>query len=106
MGGKLENKSIKFSEFDFHCMDILKNMYHIKPCDFIRMAFQEKLKRDIPKLRAWKKELKERTPFDAIPEKPKIIDIMEMNKSITKDLPDSLFAKYKSKCDENTSSKI
>jgi len=67
------NKSIKFSELDIHCMDILKSVYKIEPANFIRTAFQEKLKRDIPKLRKWKKELKEKTPFDAIPEKPKII---------------------------------
>jgi hypothetical protein len=41
-------------------MDVLKEVYKINPSSFIREAFQEKLKKEIPKLR---ENNKEKLPF-------------------------------------------
>jgi hypothetical protein len=48
---KLKTKQIRLSESELHYCDVLKNVYKINPSQFIRMAFREKLKRDIPKIR-------------------------------------------------------
>jgi hypothetical protein len=48
---KLKTKQIRLSESELHFCDVLKNVYKINPSQFIRLAFREKLKRDIPKIR-------------------------------------------------------
>jgi hypothetical protein len=48
---KLKTKQIRLSESELHYCEVLKNVYKINPSQFIRMAFREKLKRDIPKIR-------------------------------------------------------
>jgi hypothetical protein len=48
---KLKTKQIRLSESELHYCDVLKNVYKINPSQFIRLAFREKLKRDIPKIR-------------------------------------------------------
>ena len=53
-----ENKTIKFSKFHIHCFYVLENVYNIKPSVFVRVAIEEKLKRDIPKLREEKNRKK------------------------------------------------
>lgn len=44
-------KQIRLSDEEYHYCEVLKNVYKINPSQFIRMAFREKLKRDIPKIR-------------------------------------------------------
>jgi hypothetical protein len=53
---RLKRREIRINEFETHCMDVLKNVYKINPAQFVRQAFQEKLKREIPKLREINKE--------------------------------------------------
>jgi hypothetical protein len=48
---KLKTKQIRLSESELHYCEVLKNVYKINPSQFIRLAFREKLKRDIPKIR-------------------------------------------------------
>jgi hypothetical protein len=48
---RLKRKEIRFNDFELHCMDVLKEVYKVNPSHFIREAFQEKLKKEIPKLR-------------------------------------------------------
>lgn len=48
---KLKTKQIRLSESELHYCDVLKKVYKINPSQFIRQAFREKLKRDIPKIR-------------------------------------------------------
>jgi len=48
---KLERKEIRLSKFELHCCEVLKQKYKINPSHFIRLAFQEKLKRDMPAIR-------------------------------------------------------
>jgi len=49
---KLKTKQIRLSDSEYHYCDVLKNVYKINPSHFIRQAFVEKLKKDIPKFRA------------------------------------------------------
>lgn len=48
---QLKTKQIRLSESELHYCEVLKNVYKINPSQFIRLAFREKLKRDIPKIR-------------------------------------------------------
>jgi hypothetical protein len=48
---KLKTKQIRLSESELHYCEVLKNVYKINPSQFIRLAFREKLQRDIPKIR-------------------------------------------------------
>ena len=55
---KLKTKQIRLSDSEYHYCDVLKNVYKINPSHFIRQAFVEKLKKDIPKFRAESKKIK------------------------------------------------
>ena len=68
-----ESKTFKFEPFHIHAFNVLENVYKIEPSRFVRLAIEEKLKRDIPKLRLWKTEMNNRTPFDKYPVKPVIL---------------------------------
>lgn len=47
-----------------HCLDVLKSVYKINPSSFMRIAMEEKLKRDIKELRIKHKEKDEfKCPF-------------------------------------------
>jgi len=48
---KLERKEIRLSKEELHFCEVLKKVYKINPSNFIRQAFIEKLKRDIPGIR-------------------------------------------------------
>lgn len=48
---RLKQKVVMLSEEELHYCEVLKNVYKINPSQFIRLAFLEKLKRDIPKIR-------------------------------------------------------
>ena len=48
---RLNRREIRFNDFEIHCMDVLKKVYRTNPAHFIREAFQEKLHKEIPKLR-------------------------------------------------------
>jgi len=48
---KLERKEIRLSKFELHCCEVLKQKYKINPSHFIRQAFVEKLRREIPAIR-------------------------------------------------------
>jgi len=56
-----EMYSFKTSKFQAHCFEVLNRVYKINPSSFIRIAIEEKLKRDIPKLRESRN--KEYCPF-------------------------------------------
>jgi hypothetical protein len=49
-------KQVKISKEQQHYLDVLKNVYKINPSSFIRIAMEEKLKRDIKELRKKHKE--------------------------------------------------
>jgi len=55
---KLKTKQIRLSDSEYHYCEVLKNVYKINPSHFIRQAFVEKLKKDIPKFRAESKKIK------------------------------------------------
>jgi len=57
---RLKRIEIRINDFEFHCIEVLKKKYHINPSHFIREAFQEKLKRDMPMIR---ENNKEKLPF-------------------------------------------
>ena len=48
---RLKTKQIRLSDEELHFCEVLKNVYKINPSNFIRQAFVEKLKKDIPKIR-------------------------------------------------------
>jgi len=54
----LKQKVIMFSDQELHFCEVLKKVYKINPSHFIRQAFVEKLKKDIPKFRAESKKIK------------------------------------------------
>jgi len=55
---KLKTKQIRLSDSEYHYCDVLRKVYKINPSHFIRQAFVEKLKKDIPKFRAESKKIK------------------------------------------------
>jgi hypothetical protein len=46
-----EIQSFKTTKFQKHCFEVLEIVYHINPSAFIRIAIEEKLRKDIPELR-------------------------------------------------------
>jgi len=58
---RLKGKKVMLSESEMHYCEVLKNVYKINPSQFIRQAFVEKLKKDIPKFKAESK--KQKLPF-------------------------------------------
>jgi hypothetical protein len=58
---RLKSKQIRLSDEELHYCEVLKNVYKVNPSNFIRQAFVEKLKKDIPEIR--KKNRKIDLPF-------------------------------------------
>ncbi len=48
---RLKQKVIMLSDEEMHYCEVLKKVYKINPSKFIRDAFVEKLKNEIPKIR-------------------------------------------------------
>lgn len=48
---RLKRKEIRLSEEEHHFCEVLQKVYKINTSSFIRQAFVEKLKKDIPEIR-------------------------------------------------------
>jgi len=42
---------LKLNDFENHCIEVLRDVYKIKPSEFLRQALIEKIKKDIPEIR-------------------------------------------------------
>jgi len=58
---RLKSKQIRLSEAEMHYCEVLKSVYKINPSQYIRQAFVDRLKNDLPKLR--EKHKKSECPF-------------------------------------------